>query len=111
MSRITPYLRPAALAASLAIFAAPAALAETPAAAKAVIKKLGISAALQKGWEDEQKVPADWIEKAKKEGTLRIYGSGTTNSSEKCRNPSPSVTPSSSWSIPAAIPPPACKNP
>jgi len=75
MSRMTPYLRPAALAASLAILAAPAALAETPAAAKAVIKKLGISAALQKGWEDEQKVPADWIEKARNEGTLRIYGS------------------------------------
>ena len=49
--------------------------AEIPPAAQAFIKSLGVAPELLKGWEDEQKVPAEWVEKARKEGNLRVYGS------------------------------------
>jgi iron(III) transport system substrate-binding protein len=57
------------------IAAGTAVRAEPPPAAKAFIKQLKLSQDVLKGWEDEHKVPAEWVEKAKKEDTLRIYGS------------------------------------
>ncbi len=70
-------IRHAAVAAALVTIAAAGApaSAETPAATKALIKALHLKGDVLQGWEEEQKVPADWIAKARKEGTVRVYGS------------------------------------
>ena len=83
-----PYLLTGALAALLlgSAWAAPAA-AEMPESVKTVIKDLKVRPETLKGWEEEQNVPAAWIEGAKKTGALKIIGSWNPNEFRKLSKP------------------------
>jgi iron(III) transport system substrate-binding protein len=79
MVRTRTILRRACLAASVAVAAlgmtATTARADMPAAAKKLIDELKLAPEVVAGWEEEQAVPAAWLEGAKKEARLRINGS------------------------------------
>ncbi|MDH3242821.1 MAG: extracellular solute-binding protein [Alphaproteobacteria bacterium] len=57
-----------------AVLALPAAGADLPKATRDMLKELKMDAGILSGLDDELKMPADWIAKAKKEGTVRYIG-------------------------------------
>lgn len=65
-------------AAVAAVFglSAPGFSAELPKATQTMLKDLKLDASILKGLDKELKVPRSWIEKSKKEGTLRVISTG-----------------------------------
>ena len=72
---LTPALGAFALAAALAL---PAAGADLPKATQDMLKALKMDAGILSGLDQELKMPAGWIAKAKKEGTVRYIGNFTS---------------------------------
>jgi iron(III) transport system substrate-binding protein len=72
MKKLTTILTGMALAGA---FALPALAAELPAETKAILKSLKVGEDVLAGMDEELKVPADWLAKAKAEGAVNIIGS------------------------------------
>src|SRR3546814_11634199 len=64
----------AAFAALAAVIPAPAAAQDLPDTTKAILTELKMSPSVLDGLDKELAVPAEWIEKAKQEAKLRVYG-------------------------------------
>jgi iron(III) transport system substrate-binding protein len=77
MNRNTPVA--IALALGISAVAGPAASADLPKATQDILKELKLDPAILKGLDEELKVPAGWIDKAKKEKDLIILSSWDQN--------------------------------